>query len=494
MPRQVNQLSIRKASFLSILSGILSALPYTNGNLWIFAWIGFVPLFFALRGRSRAQAFLLSFLAGIIFWSGTVWWLVHVTLAGTILLILYLSLYFGLFGLLTSPYLLPTTYCLLFLPSTWVLLEYLRSRILSGFPWALLGYSQYLNLPVIQAADITGAWGISFLIVLVNAAIYLALLRKQKSAVILSILCLLLSLGYGYYKIGYFSENTGSGTLKISAVQGNIAQDLKWEGAYRDFIMGRYIDLTLQAARDNPDLIIWPEASLPVVLEEEPFYYERVKNLTRQIGIPILLGAVTLRNGNYYNSAILVSAQGNSSGMYDKVHLVPFGEYIPLRKILGFLETIAPIGDITPGKEYKVFENPVKFSVLICFEDLFPELSRRFVREGAQVLVNITNDAWYKKSPAAYQHLAASVLRAVENRVSLVRSANTGVSCFIAQNGYITSYVKDKPGNTIFVSGYSTRDIYAGKKEPGFYTLHGDVFILLLFILEAYIIFRRRRI
>jgi apolipoprotein N-acyltransferase len=491
MLRQISQ-----SIFLSILSGILLNLPYINGNLWIFSWIGFIPLFFALKNKTRMQAFLLSCLTGIIFWSGTAWWLVHVTLIGTILLILYLALYFGLFGLLTSPYLLSTTYYLLFIPSAWVLLEYLRSHLLTGFPWALLGYSQYLNMPVIQIADITGVWGVSFLVMIVNVTIYSLIayrpsLINQIKKYSLPALFLATALIYGYSQLN-LTPKTGHRTpLKISIIQGNIPQDLKWERQARGFIIGRYINLTLEAAKDKPDLIIWPEASLPVVAEQEPFYYERVKDLVKEIKTPLLLGAVTLRDGRYYNSALLISRDANNLDIYDKLHLVPFGEYIPLRKILGFLETVVPIGEITPGKVYKVFDHPAKFSVLICFEDLFPALSRRFVKEGAGILVNITNDAWYKESPAPYQHLQASVLRAVENRVFLVRAANTGISCFIAPNGEIISGVRDKSGKNIFVTGYRTQAVYMGKSALSFYTRFGDIFILLLFILFAYGIFRR---
>jgi len=491
---------MKKDISLSILSALLLILSFPTFNLWIFAWFGFLPLFFAIRNKTRAQAFLLSYLSGIIFWLGTIWWLVHVTLAGTILLILYLALYFGLFGLLASSYPLSTiylpagrqaTYYLLSIPSIWVLLEYLRSHLLTGFPWALLGYSQYLNLPVIQIADITGAWGVAFLVMLVNVAIYLALIKKQKRAIILScLLCVLVSLGYGYYKINFLRKSPIQKSIRISVVQGNILQDLKWDINSRDFIIDRYVNLTLQAIKDNPDLIIWPEAALPVVLEEEPFYYEKVKDLVKQIKTPVVLGAVTLRNGHYYNSSLLVSDKGENLELYDKLHLVPFGEYIPLKKILGFLETVVPIGEITPGKEYKVFNGSAKFSVLICFEDLFPELSRRFVKKGASFLVNITNDAWYKMSSAPYQHLQASVFRAVENRVFLVRSANTGVSCFIGPSGEIVSYIKSNLGQTIFSSGYDTQRIFVEKGILSFYTAWGDVFILLLFIFALYGVFR----
>ena len=516
MLRQINSVLARQI-FLCLSAAILIICSFPAANIEIFAWFSFVPLFFALKDKTRLQAFLLSYFTGIIFWSGSIWWLAHVTLAGTILLILYLALYFGLFGLIItstehpacrSGRRAPSTGWL-FIPSLWVLLEYLRAYLLTGFPWALLGYSQYLNLPVIQIADITGVWGVSFLVMLVNVVIAQVLdsrfwvpgqkETKIKLKILASFFLLLsLSLAYGYYKLNLIPITPACPAgrqhltpVKISVIQPNIPQDLKWERSSRDYIISRYVDLTHQASQDKPDLIIWPEAALPVVLEEEPVYYEIVKDLVRKIKIPLVLGAVTLRDKLYYNSSLLVSADGQTSDIYDKLHLVPFGEYIPLRKALSFLETIAPIGDITPGKEFRVFLKPARFSVLICFEDLFPEISRRFVREGAGFLVNITNDAWYKKTSAAYQHLQASVLRAVENRVFLLRSANTGVSGFIHPTGKIISLVQGGHGENIFVSGYRTENVFVNKEGVlSFYSRFGDIFILLLFIFSLYHIFR----
>lgn len=508
-----------KPLILCFLSGIILTLPFSNGKLWLLSWFGFLPLFVALKDKSKFQAFLLSYFTGIIFWLGSIWWLVHVTLAGTILLILYLALYFGLFGFFASTYLLSTNYSLLLIPSIWVLLEYLRSHLLTGFPWALLGYSQYLNLSVLQIADITGVWGVSFLITMVNVAIAEVLgvrflVLGQKDAKIkpgMMIWCfLLLSLAiiYGYYKLNLTplpvpahpagwrqAGNTQDRTpIKISVIQGNIPQDLKWDKDCRDFIITQYINLSRQAMQDKPDLLIWPEAALPVVLEEEPLYYEMVRDLVREIKVPVLLGVVTLRNNLYYNSSVLVSGGAEILDIYDKLHLVPFGEYIPLRKTLWFLQTIVPIGDITAGRVYKVFDHPAKFSVLICFEDLFPELSRRFVNKGARFLVNITNDAWYKKTPASYQHLQASVLRAVENRVFLVRSANTGVSGFITPAGEIISLVEKASGQNIFISGYKTETIFTAEHPTlSFYRRFGDIFILCLLLFSLYGILRSIR-
>jgi len=509
------QTPLIKEILLCLTSAVLLILSFPRFDLEFFAWFAFVPLFFTLKNKSKAKVFVLSYITGVIFWLVTIYWLIHVTLLGMIILVLYLALYFGVFGFLFSYTLHASAeggsacggkrYRLIFIPAFWVILEYARSHLLTGFPWALLGYSQFRNLPVIQIADIFGAWGVSFLVMLVNLAIYKAVnsqspvTSRQSSVyssrvkyILLAIICLGLTLCYGYFKLHLTPRPAGGKLIKISVIQGNIPQELKWYSGARGDIINKYTLLSKLAAREKPDLIVWPEAALPVILEEEPSYFEKVRELAKATRTTFLLGAVTAKDDFYYNSAILVSQEGEKVLQYDKLHLVPFGEYIPLRNILPFLQTIVPIGDVNRGKEYKIFsanlaEGPghslrLKFGVLICFEDVFPELSREFVKREAQFLVNITNDAWYKKTFASYQHLQASVFRAVENRVNVLRSANTGVSCFISPEGRIISLVADASGKEIFVDGYKTESISVGENTGSFYTRFGDWFVLLCFI------------
>ncbi|MDP3732740.1 MAG: apolipoprotein N-acyltransferase [Candidatus Omnitrophota bacterium] len=515
----VRRSSFVKDLFLCLLSAGLLIFSFPNFNFWLFAWFGFVPLFLAIQRKCKTKAFLLSYLTGVIFWLGIIYWLIHVTLPGMIILVLYLALYFGIFGLAISTidYRL-STIDFFFIPSVWVLLEYVRAHLFTGFPWALLGYSQYLNLPFIQIADITGAWGVSFLVMMVNAAIYSAVCHRPSVTgmirrYFIPLLCIIITFTYGYYKLNHRPSTIDHRPIKISIIQSNISQELKWEKSSRDFIMERYFSISSQALKDKPDLIIWPEAALPVVLEEELYYYERVRNFVKEAKAPLLFGAVTLRDNIYYNSALLISQEAQLLATYDKLHLVPFGEYIPLRKVFRFLETVVPIGDFSRGKEYTIFSfdkqidslsrypviplsrsignGQTKFSVLICFEDLFPDLSREFVKRGAGFLINITNDAWFKKTSSPYQHLSASVFRAVENRVFLVRAANTGVSGFIAPTGRIISLVGDKFGDNTFIPGYKTQDIFVAKQANSFYTRYGNIFVTLclLFVLGGIIVF-----
>jgi len=381
-------------------------------------------------------------------------------------------------------------------------LEYSRSVFLTGFPWIPLGYSQYRNLPVIQIADVTGVWGVSFLVIAVNYAVYFwgsqkpgQVVKKIKPLVGV-FMCVVIICGYGLYKLYEPRGTLNVKTLRISVVQGNIPQELKWDARKTEFIVSRYCGLTSQAAAQDPDLIIWPEAAYPVIMEREK-PDELLEGFARDIGKPILLGGVFSDQEGYYNSAVLFSSYGKIESEYDKIHLVPFGEYVPLKNVFRFLETIVPIGDFSAGTEYTVFSSSnfhsrsrVSYSVLICFEDVFPGLSRAFIQKGARFLINITNDGWFKKTSAPYQHLSASVFRAVENRVNVVRAANTGISGFISPSGAIVSLIRDVSGNPVFIEGYLTDEIAILDTPPTFYTRYGDVFIFLCAGIMGYGIIR----
>lgn len=490
---------LRKLILPCVLSAVMLCLPFFSSAFSLFAWFGFVPAFFALKDTSKRSASLIFFITGIIYWSGVIYWLAHITLAGTIVLILYLALYFAAFGLIIRPFTRNSTvFNLFFIPSAWVLLEYARSYLLTGFPWALLGYSQYRLLPVIQISDLTGVWGVSFLVMMVNVAVYQAIRRSGDQAIrkklILPIACLVSVLIYGFFKLSPHNPQLTPTSIRVSVIQGNIPQELKWDERAMGYIVNKYSRMTEEAAKARPDLIVWPEAASPGLFGQDDDVFDVFYALAKRIKVPVLLGAVARSKDAFFNSALLIDADGQIAGRYDKLHLVPFGEYIPLKKYLPFLETVVPIGDIERGRNYYVFGMPkkpqVKFSVLICFEDLFPELSREFTKRGVGFLVNITNDAWYKLTTAPYQHLQASVFRAVENRRFLVRSANTGVSGFISPGGRIIS-LAGNAAQHIFVDGIDTQTIGVLSDKPGIYTRYGDWFILVCLAIVLYGIMRR---
>jgi len=481
---------------------LLLILSFPKFNFWPLAWIGFIPLFFVVHGERPIKAFLISYLAGILFFLGTIYWLIHVTLPGMIAVVLYLALYFGIFGLILSYGSRFTNYKLLLLtPAAWVTLELVRSYLFSGFGWVLLAHSQSYNLPIIQISDITGAYGVSFLIVMLNTAIYLGIKNfKNKELAIrifsIAVFLVFLSLSYGIYRL----NNIFTGDrIKIAVVQGNIPQAKKWNANFREEIMSKYEGLTKTVAAERVDLIVWPETSVPGYLDTEKDLVDRVKSLAAGAHTPILIGAPREDRAIkdvYYNSAILFAEDGRIIDCYDKVHLVPFGEYLPFRQIFSFVQNFAPspIGDFTTGKNFTVFKffiernardnnlnwhllKKAKFSTLICFEDIFPELTRKFVKDGALFMINITNDAWFGNTSAAYQHAQNSVFRAVENRVNFIRAANTGLSCFIDQKGRIVGAVEQNKRN-LFVDGFKTHELVLTRTKT-FYAVYGDLFAYL---------------
>ncbi len=474
-------------------------LSFPKPGIWIFAWIAFVPLFFAIENKRPFKSFLLSYICGAVFFITTLFWLINVTTIGLIVLSLYLALYVAVFGIgvafLTCR--LNLWQRIIFIPSLWVVLEFIRGILLTGFPWAILGNCQAGFLPAIQAADIVGALGVSFIVVFANILVF-ELIKSRffksrfnlKQFLILA-LVLVVWFGYGVWRL---TQSSGKSCfVKVAVIQGNIAQEIKWATSFQEHIFQKYCLLTeIASLKDSLDLVVWPETSYPQYITPG-IDDEQIKKFAGNNGVALLAGSIMLRQMNYYNSAILFSNKGDIVKVYDKIHLVPFGEYIPARKKFPFLERIVPIEDFTFGKDYSVFSVPCRnngnlhFSVLICFEDIFGYLARRFVARGADVLINVTNDAWFGDTSSPYQHMQSSVLRAVENRVVVVRSANTGISCFIDDTGKVYSLLKDKTGKPTFVTGYQSAWVYRTQRGS-IYTKIGDVFALAC-IFYCFIIF-----
>jgi len=492
---------------LCLFSAFLLILSFPRPELAYFAWFSFVPLFAAIDKLDRKSAFLFSYLTGVIFFLGTLYWVGYVNVFGLVALVLYLGLYFGIFGLLVNR--LHSSFgALILVPCFWVSLEYLRSRLFSGFGWPVLGYSQYLNLSFIQIAKLTGAYGVSFLIIMVNVLIFQGIrgariiLKKEVSSrgrpnskllINLSIVLLILISVFIYGRV-QLSQRTAA-RIKVGLVQANVPQQEKWDPAFKYLILEKYQALTRLVSLQRPDIIIWPETAIPGYLLDESEVLGYVVNLAREVGIPLLIGSPFLHNSNeVYNSAFLVSGKGKILARYDKIHLVPFGEYIPLDRIFSFVAKIdkRAAGDhFSHGRDYTIFKMPTSdgqepgasFGVLICFEDIFPGLVREFVRKGADFMVNITNDAWFGTSGAPYQHTQALVLRAVENNIGIARSANTGISCIIEPSGKIARRISDAQGNHIFITGYLAGGV-ALLSSPTFYTRFGDLFTYLCILIS----------
>jgi len=358
-------------------------------------------------------------------------------------------------------------------PALWVAAELARTYLLSGFPWGLLGYVPYRRLAVIQLAAWTGVYGVSALLVLVNTAIAWAALARRARSVALAGLVSALAIG-GALAVGWARlAGPPAPTIPVGLVQGNIPQAVKWDAAYRETTLRIYADLTREVAPGSR-LVVWPEAAVPAYVRLDPAVLTWTASLSASVGAPLLVGSVDVeqqgRAVRYLNSAFLVEPRGLRA-RYDKMHLVPFGEYVPLKRLLFFVEAIAAeIGDFTPGRRAAVFPlEGAPFGTVICYEVIFPDLFRRFAAEGASFMTNITNDAWFGDSGGPLQHLAMVPLRAVENRIAVVRAANTGVSAFVGPDGAIESTIP------LERRGVLRRDVPV-RAGGTFYTRVGDLF------------------
>lgn len=523
---------------LLLASAVLLVLPFHFAPLWPLAYVAFVPLFLAIDRLSVSEALRYGFVHGLIYFSTLGFWISYVNPIGFIVLAAYLSLYPAAFAALTVYFMNPSAALpqillrrhlssAVHICAGWVLLEALRGWLIGGLPWALLGYSQWGNTPVLQIADVTGPYGVSFFVLWINVCLFKALksvigkdralesspeftrsarLTQAVSLVAAAALLTAAVLTYGFARLsrydalGRLAERFPERTVRIAVLQGNIPQDQKWDGRIKSIIFEKYKRMTFMAALEKVRLIVWPETSFPGYLEDEPMMAVQLRSLARHSGTSLLIGAPTLsdlaRQGlRFYNSAILYAPDGEEAGRYSKVRLVPFGEYIPLEPALSFLRRFFAIGQFSAGQERTVLKlsstdpQSPRFGTLICYEDIFPGLVRQFVRGGAHFLVNITNDAWFGNTTAPYQHGQASIFRAVENRRYLVRCANTGWSCFISPGGRVLHSVKDK-NKEILVTGHATFGILP-LSELTFYTRYGDVFLVLCGLVFALALRRR---
>lgn len=507
-----------------VISGSLLVLSFPKYDIAILAWIALVPLLIDLtiKKLSGKESFLKGFFMGMVYFFGTLYWIYHSvhyyggvgfvsSILAVLLLSVYLSLYTGLFAFLIVKIHTRGSYPLLLLaPSLWVSLEYIRTYFLTGFPWSSIGYSQYKTLPLIQIADITGIYGISFLVVAINGAfVDLILLKKRTEELpfyplaprlagfVFLILAFTATLFYGNWRL---NERIDQKTAKIAIVQGNIPQDKKWEPSFQNEVMSIYKDLTSEAVRrDSPELVVWPETAVPFIFSEpspvtlspnnqasgpkdinEKLSLDLIK-FVREINTYLLFGSIkkTTDRDIFTNSAFLLNKDGKVTYIYDKIHLVPFGEYVPLRSILFFIDKLTVgIGDYRPGKDIKRASVPSgNFSTLICYEIIFPGLVRSSLKDGGDFIVNITNDAWFGKTPGPYQHFSMAVFRAIENRKPVIRAANTGISGFIDSKGKIIAQTP------LFERLAISMEIGLNDKKT-FYTRFGDLFVYFCLIVS----------
>ncbi|AJE03732.1 apolipoprotein N-acyltransferase [Geobacter pickeringii] len=482
----------RRDYLMALLSGILLALSFPSPGFSALAWIAFVPLLLACGRKDPRKAFRLGLVTGLSAYAGILYWInIVVTTYGKLpwsvsiclfsLLVAYLALYPAIVTLLVRRGEERGISLLISFPVLWVGLEYVRAFILTGFPWASLGYSQYKILPLIQVADVTGVYGLSFLIAFANAVFY-RLIRgfvgKERAPYPLKSVALLFGLmaatvGYGFNRLHL--PETGT-PFTVALIQGNIDQNIKWDPAFQEATVSIYERLSRKACATGPvDLVVWPESAAPFYFQDEERYAARIKTLAKELSSCAVVGSPAyVKDGGevkYLNSAFLLSPWGEVVGRSDKIHLVPFGEYVPMAKLLPFVnKLVAGIGDFSPGARIASLKTGKgEIGILVCFEGIFPELSRAYVRAGSRLLVNITNDAWFGRSSAPYQHLSMTVFRAVENRVPLVRAANTGITSIIDGKGHVRGMTP------LFTEAVLNGEVRLGGEES-VYTRYGDIF------------------
>ncbi len=498
----------RRSLALALGSGLIQILsfPLSGGfSFGFLAWVSLVPLFLAIEGKTLKQAFLLGGLSGMVAFAGLLYWIVYcmdiytdmpfiVAIMVFLLLVLIMAALQGLFAVLFNWLSMKIPlFSLVLAPCIWVALELLRTYFpLGGFPWDLMGISQHRILPLIQIAELTGVYGISFAIVLVNLALARAISARSRSQpawreIILSLAIVLLLAIFGYLRIFQVDRAfQDQPSLKVAIVQGNIDQAVKWDNDlfWRNHFI--HVRLSEEVLLEKTDLLIWPEAAITTYLKDE---WERRSALIRSISkfdAYFLVGSITRIHDNnrqyVYNSAYLFAPYAEELlGRYDKIHLVPFGEYVPMKKLLFFADVIAggATGDTDPGSEVYVFDTgKFRFGCVICFEVTLPDLVRRFKKAGAEFMTTITNDAWFGKTSAPYQHHANVILRCVENRIYLARSAQTGISSIVDPVGRVVTksriYEPASLRGEIRLSSYNT-----------IYTRFGDWFAYLVSIITV---------
>ena len=516
---------------LAVLSALLLFLSFPNLNLFPLAWVALVPFFSALTGAtSWKSAFWMGYLTGFLFFAGLLpailllypYANIFATLAGYLLLVGYTALYFAVFAVLMR--FVPRRSSILFALSAaciWTALEWVRSWVITGFPWGSIGYSQWNNLPGIQIASLVGVHGISFVIVLFNASLATLLCNRHQwqqelRAVVLSLILTFLCFGYGILHLQKadplaqrpnVTPRTNVETLKVALIPGNIPQLQKWDLRQFPKILQRYIELTHKASREAPELIVWPETATRsrALTGEWPTYYRRFSQMLRDTEIPLLLGTANTgetdeaigqfsknrekRDMRIYNRVLSIAPDGKIHGDYAKMHLVPFGEYVPLTHLLpDFIPNFIQFEPFAHGKtvnllpvfdvKNKTNTRKIEIGASICFESVFPDEFRRPVKMGASVMGIFTNDAWFKGTAFPELHLSMVPFRAVENRIAVFRCANGGFTCVVDKFGRITTpLITPDTAQEILIA--SVPLLSSTEHEQTLYTRYGDWFPIL---------------
>jgi len=470
---------VRVEVLYGILSGLLLTLSLPKPDLYPLAWIALVPwLLVLLRDPNPRPVALVSYVAGFVFFTGTFYWMTETMIIygglsyisavgiGLLFAVVY-SLCFLVFGL--GLHLAITRFGprgIFIAAPLWVTIELIRTHFFfSGFPWMLSGYALVPYMGILQIVTVTGIYGLSFIATAVNSAVAYAIVQRSKAwlaatAAAVAVMWFLPILG----------ETRSGDPVPVRIVQTNISLNQPWVQPEASHLLDELGTLST-SNESKPRLVVWPETPAPFYLSDDADFRARMQGIARKAGAYFLVGYIGMLGDDPSNSAALLSPEGNVISRYDKMHLVPFGEYIPLKRLLFFAESFTKqVGNFAAGTEYTI--SPVdghRISTAICYESIFPDLMRRFVKQGSELFVLITNDGWFGESSAPFQHLRMGVVRAVENRRYMVRDANTGISAIIDPYGRIESSTR-----------IGVRTILDGtahfRSDLTFYTRYGDVF------------------
>jgi len=513
------------------LSGGLLVLCFAPFDQAWLVWVALTPLFTAIWfGPVPAKHALLrkaelGYLAGLVYFLGSLSWVTNVTAPGLLVLCLYLALYPAVWAGLVFVFATPrdpagavrsvwlsswrNLAAGLIAAAAWVALEFLRSTVMTGFGWNALGIALHENIPLIQIVSLTGVGGLSFLAVLASAiavATVRRLMLEAKTGRVrahfdftLTLALIVVAFAYGLRQISATVETT---PLRVAAVQPAIPQNEKWNSAFEDRIYATLERQTAAAAALQPDLILWPEAATPRGFFEDPVAHAFVKEWAARGDFSLLFGTLILGPKADYNAAVMVQGTGGEPQVYPKTHLVMFGEYIPFRQSFPLFAIM--VGHLVPA-DFDAGEGPVIFQLasppitlapLICFEDTLGYLAREAALLGAQIFINVTNDGWFLRSAGSRQHLAHAVFRCAETGRPMVRCANTGVTCVIDHLGRVRQTLAGPDGDT-FAEGMMLAEVDVPVDPPTtFYMKHGEAFSMLCLVVTlgvaAVSIVRRR--
>ena len=495
---------------LTLCSASIWVAIFPQTDVWPLAWIGLLPFFFVLSRSTGKQAFGLGWLFGMVQTIGMTYWLYHAVhfhssaglftgIAFSAAIWGFMGFYQAVFAVFASKIIknkMPAIVKSMAVASLWVSLELIRTHFMSGNPWGLAGQSQAHWLPIIQVCDITGVYGVSFLILLSNYAIFESIrcglnARRMAATLVLPLVLVSLALVYGRARLAHFGrENLHSPRPSqiMAVVQGSVDQSNRWRQENSDQIVARHVGMTAAAIENGARLVVWPETTVPYYLQDR--IPEQMVRLLKKAHASLITGGpryeFVQKQFSYYNSAFHLTTTGIAD-IQDKMHLLPFGEYFPLSFIDVLKLKFSGPREYIPGSELTVFNTPVgRAGVLICWEAIFPDLACEFTRQGIDVLIVISNDSWFGRTSAHYQHFIMSVFRAVECRRPVVRASNTGISGFVEATGSVSSQLPP------FTEGFLLNELRTTDAVT-FYCRYGDVFAFscVLFLLALTVVQRR---